>query len=46
MTWSLSPAPAGTEVTITCENVPVGISKADHDVGLRSTLANLATFIE
>ncbi len=46
MTWSLSPAPAGTELTITCENVPFGISKADHDVGLRSTLANLATFME
>ena len=46
MTWSLSPAPAGPKVTITCENVPVGISQADHDVGLRSTLANLATFME
>jgi uncharacterized protein YndB with AHSA1/START domain len=45
MTWSLDPRGAGTEVTIIAENVPPGISKVDHDVGLNSTLANLARFV-
>ncbi|MET3549076.1 hypothetical protein ABID47_005708 [Paenibacillus favisporus] len=34
------------EVTIVCENVPAGIRKEDHDVGLRSTLENLALYTE
>jgi len=46
MTWSLLPAVGGTEVSIICENVPEGISKDDHDKGLRSTLENLAKFVE
>lgn len=46
MTWSLSPAPGGTNVTIIAENVPNGIRKEDHDAGLRSTLENLAEFVE
>lgn len=46
MTWSLSPAAGGTDVSIVAENVPSGISKADHDVGLRSALENLARFVE
>jgi len=46
MTWSLSPVAGGTDVSIIAENVPIGISKADHDVGLRSTLENLARFVE
>ncbi|RZN34354.1 SRPBCC family protein [Bradyrhizobium sp. Leo121] len=46
MTWSLSPAPGGTNVSIVAENVPAGISEADHDIGLRSTLENLAQFVE
>jgi uncharacterized protein YndB with AHSA1/START domain len=46
MTWSLAPAPAGTQVTITCENVPAGIRQEDHDAGLQSTLKNLALFVE
>jgi uncharacterized protein YndB with AHSA1/START domain len=45
MTWALSPADGGTKVSIICENVPEGIRKEDHDVGLRSTLKNLAQFI-
>ena len=36
----------GTKVTFILENVPEGISKADHDEGLRSTLENLARFTE
>ena len=46
MIWSLSPAAGGTKVSIVAENVPAGISKEDHDVGLRSTLENLAKFVE
>ncbi len=46
MTWSLAPAVGGTEATITAENVPGRIGKADHDIGLRSTLENLARFVE
>lgn len=44
MTWRLSPAAGGTEVSIICENVPEGARKEDHDAGLRSTLENLAKF--
>jgi len=46
MTWSLTPVPGGTEVEIKCEDVPPGIRKEDHDVGLRSTLENLSKFVE
>jgi hypothetical protein len=46
MTWSLGAVPGGTEVTILCENVPEGISKQDHDAALKSTLENLAAFVE
>jgi uncharacterized protein YndB with AHSA1/START domain len=46
ITWSLSSAPDGTIVTIACENVPEGIRPEDHDAGLRSTLENLAQFVE
>jgi uncharacterized protein YndB with AHSA1/START domain len=42
MTWSLEPTARGTRVTVTAENVPPGISQADHDEGLRSSLENLA----
>ncbi|GAU83249.1 Aha1 domain family protein [Bosea sp. BIWAKO-01] len=45
MTWSFAPVGGGTEVAIRCENVPAGIRPEDHDVGLRSTLANLAAFL-
>ncbi len=46
MTWRLLPAGDGTEVTVTCENVPEGIRPEDHDAGLRSTLENLSKFAE
>lgn len=46
MTWLLTPAPEGTTVRITAENVPVGISPADHAAGITATLANLAAFVE
>lgn len=44
--WFLDPVSKGTKVTIVCENVPAGIQKEDHDIGLKSTLENLAAFTE
>jgi uncharacterized protein YndB with AHSA1/START domain len=46
MTWNFTAVPGGTEVTIVCEDVPVGIKKDDHDKGLKSSLDNLAAFTE
>jgi len=46
MTWSLAATPDGALVTIVAEDVPSGISRADHEVGMASTLANLARFLE
>ncbi|MBZ7924100.1 SRPBCC domain-containing protein [Ensifer adhaerens] len=46
ITWALEPMADGTRASVTCENVPEGISKEDHDAGLRSTLANLAGVTE
>ncbi|RNB71277.1 SRPBCC family protein [Brevibacillus panacihumi] len=46
MTWNLDTVPEGTKVTIVCENVPEGIRPEDHDVGLRSTLNNLAAYVQ
>jgi uncharacterized protein YndB with AHSA1/START domain len=45
MTWSFEALPAGTRVTVTAENVPSGIAKADHEAGLRESLQNLARFL-
>jgi uncharacterized protein YndB with AHSA1/START domain len=46
MTWRLDGVPEGTRVTVTADDVPSGISKADHDAGLASSLENLARFVE
>ena len=46
MTWSLAPTEGGTEVRVVAENVPSGISKEDHDEGLRSSLDKLAKYVE
>jgi uncharacterized protein YndB with AHSA1/START domain len=45
MTWSFEAAGAGTRVTVTAENVPPGVSEADHKAGLRSSLENLARYL-
>jgi uncharacterized protein YndB with AHSA1/START domain len=45
LTWSFEPTAVATTVTITAEGVPPGISQADHDAGLRSSLENLAQFV-
>lgn len=45
MTWSFEALPAATRVTVTAENVPPGIRQADHEAGLRASLANLARYL-
>ena len=43
---TLAPAGSGTEVTIVCENIPRGIRPEDNEVGCRSTLEKLASFLD
>ncbi|MGW6172343.1 SRPBCC family protein [Arthrobacter sp. NPDC055138] len=46
MTWELQAQPSGTLVSVAATNVPPGISVADHEAGLASSLANLAAHVE
>ncbi len=46
LTWTFEPADGGTRATVTATNVPKGISAEDHDAGLRSSLRNLARYLE
>jgi uncharacterized protein YndB with AHSA1/START domain len=46
MTWTLTPVAGGTEVQVTAGNVPEGISAHEHQAGMRSSLQNLAAFVE
>ena len=46
MSWRLSPRPDGVLVEVTATEVPPGISRADHELGMTSSLANLAAFVE
>ncbi|MFW6640954.1 SRPBCC family protein [Nocardiopsis algeriensis] len=46
MTWQLTEVPEGTLVTVEATGVPPGISPADHEAGLASSLANLAAYVE
>lgn len=45
MVWDLEPATGGTRVIFLAEDVPEGISKQDHDAGLKSSLENLAAYV-
>ena len=45
MTWAVTPVDGGTRVDIRADDVPAGISEADHAEGLASSLANLATYL-
>ncbi|WP_405219065.1 SRPBCC domain-containing protein [Agrococcus sp. Ld7] len=45
MRWQLEPVAAGTRVTVSASDVPAGISRADHELGLGSSLANLARYL-
>ena len=46
MTWELAADGDGTRVTIRAENVPPGISRQDHEIGLNASLAQLETFLD
>lgn len=46
MTWTLSPHGNGADVTVAAEDVPSGVSRQDHEVGMTSSLANLASYVE
>jgi uncharacterized protein YndB with AHSA1/START domain len=46
MTWEVTAVEGGTRVDIVAEDVPDGISAEDHAVGLASSLANLAAYVE
>ncbi|MCT9093248.1 SRPBCC family protein [Streptomyces sp. ASQP_92] len=46
MTWNLTTTAAGTEVTVTAEDVPPGIDQAVHEAGIASSLAHLASYLE
>ena len=46
MTWEVTGADAGTRVSIVADEVPDGISAADHAAGLTSSLTNLAAYVE
>lgn len=45
MTWLFEAVSGGTRITVSADNVPTGISQADHDAGLRGSLENLAAYV-
>ena len=45
MTWTFEALADGTRVTVAATKVPPGITQADHLVGLKSTLENLARYL-
>jgi hypothetical protein len=46
MTWEIAAVDSGTRVEIRADDVPDGISAEDHAIGLASSLANLAAYVE
>jgi uncharacterized protein YndB with AHSA1/START domain len=46
MTWEVTAVDGGTQVDITANDVPDGISEEDHAAGLTSSLANLAAYLD
>ncbi|MCR8671576.1 SRPBCC domain-containing protein [Agrococcus sp. HG114] len=46
MTWRMQPVAAGTRVTVSATDVPPGISREDHELGLGQSLAKLAAYLE
>ena len=46
MVWTFEPEGSGALVTVRAENVPAGIKSEDHEAAMKSTLDNLAAFVE
>ncbi|GKZ15324.1 toxin [Haladaptatus sp. T7] len=44
--WTFESEGNGVIVTVRAENVPAGIQSEDHKAGIKSTLDNLAAFVE
>ena len=45
MIWTFEVVPSGTNVVITAQHVPPGISEKDHREGLRASLQNLSKYL-
>jgi uncharacterized protein YndB with AHSA1/START domain len=45
MTWTVAPCAEGAVVEVRAEDVPPGISPADHATGMASSLENLAAYL-
>ncbi|OBI73005.1 SRPBCC family protein [Mycobacterium sp. E740] len=45
MTWTVRRVDGGTRVELRADNVPPGISAADHKAGMASSLNNLAAYL-
>jgi uncharacterized protein YndB with AHSA1/START domain len=45
MTWQVAATPGGTRVEIRADDVPSGISAADHAAGLTASLLNLEAYL-
>jgi uncharacterized protein YndB with AHSA1/START domain len=46
ITWSMTDADEGTEVTVLCEDIPAGIRLEDNELGSKQSLQKLAAFVE
>ena len=46
ITWSLTDADGGTEVTVLMENIPKGIRLEDNELGSKQSLRKLAAYVE
>ena len=46
MTWEVTAVDGGTRVDITADNVPDGISPEDHAIGMASSLAKMADYLD
>jgi len=46
MAWQVASVDGATRVDFPADDVPDGISAQDHAVGLASSLANLAAYVE
>ncbi len=46
ITMSFADTAEGTEITVLCQDIPVGISPADNELGSKQSLEKLAALIE
>jgi hypothetical protein len=46
ITWTFQKTDGGNEVSVKCDDVPVGISQEDHEAGITTSHNKLAMFVE